>query len=131
MLKGTEPIEIFEYYKVQSHLRKPFCHQVIEVDIEIFREKVKTQKQGLFFQCIMSYSKRKLTNNVNKNVVTSFEIQSRILFCKGCKIMMQRGKIPKMCSNNGLKVDEIPVNLILMEFENNLIEKNIIFQKLH
>ena len=44
---------------------------------------------------------------------------------------MDRGKMPKMSSNNGMTVDVIPEGLILTELENNLIAKNIIFQKLH
>jgi hypothetical protein len=45
---------------------------------------------------------------------------------------MQRGNMPKMCSNNGLKVDILPdPSLKLTELENNLIALNIIFQKLH
>ena len=43
---------------------------------------------------------------------------------------MDRGKMPKISSNNGMTVDVIPEGLILTELENNLIAKNIIFQKL-
>jgi hypothetical protein len=45
---------------------------------------------------------------------------------------MQRGKMPKMCSNNGLKVDILPEpKLRLSELENNIIALNIVFQKFH
>ena len=45
---------------------------------------------------------------------------------------MERGKVPKMCSSNGLTVDILPdISFTLTELENNLIAKNIIFQKLH
>ena len=45
---------------------------------------------------------------------------------------MVRGKMPKMCANNGLMVDILPdKNLQLSELENNLIALNIVFQKIH
>ena len=111
--------------------RKRFNHQVTEVDIKIFKEKVNTQKQGIFLQCITSYNKGDLHNQLKENVVTSFEIKKKNYICKGCKVAMERGKMPKMSSNNGLTVDVIPEGLILTELENNCIAKNIIFQKLH
>ena len=44
---------------------------------------------------------------------------------------MKRGKLPKLCVKNGLQVDEIDEDLLLTELENNLIARNIIFQKIH
>ena len=45
---------------------------------------------------------------------------------------MERGKMPKMCSNNGLNVDILPrPEMRLSELENNLIARNIVFQKIH
>jgi hypothetical protein len=45
---------------------------------------------------------------------------------------MQRGKMPKMCSNNGLEVDILPEpKSRLTELENNIIALNIVFQKFH
>ena len=111
--------------------RKLFYHQVIEVDIAIFREKVETQKPGLFCQCIRSHKKGQTVNQLKEKSITSFEIKNKNFICKGCKVSMERGKMPKMCSNNGLTVDFIPNGLFLTELENNLIAKNIIFQKLH
>ena len=39
--------------------------------------------------------------------------------------------MPKMCSNNGLTIDTLPEDLKLSDLENNLVAKNIIFQKVH
>ena len=65
-------------------------------------------------------------------IISGFEIERKNFICKGCKISMERGKMPKLCSNNGLTVDILPdPNMALTELENNLIAKNIIFQKLH
>ena len=36
-----------------------------------------------------------------------------------------------MCSNNGLTIDTLPEDLKLSDLENNLVAKNIIFQKVH
>ena len=93
-------------------------------------EKVENQKQGLFSECIRSF-KTGQSNQMKEEVVTSFAIKQKMFICKGCKVSMERGKMPKMCANNGLNVEIIPENLILTELENNLIAKNIIFQKLH
>ena len=45
---------------------------------------------------------------------------------------MQRGKMPKMCSSNGLEIDILPEpKSRLSELENNIIALNIVFQKFH
>ena len=52
--------------------------------------------------------------------------------CKSCKGYLKKGKMPKMCAKNGLEVDKIPdPKLKLTELENNLIARNIVFQKIH
>ena len=52
--------------------------------------------------------------------------------CKSCLRSLKRGKFPKMCIKNGLYVDDIDdEDLKLTELENNLIARNIIFQKIH
>ena len=52
--------------------------------------------------------------------------------CKSCKLSLNRGKMPKLCTKNGLKIDVIEdEELRLTELENNLIARNIIFQKIH
>ena len=73
-----------------------------------------------------------LSKTVNQIIVTSFDIDKTNFLCKGCKLSMQRGKMPKMCSNNGLTVDILPEpRLRLSELENNIIALNIVFQKFH
>ena len=63
---------------------------------------------------------------------STYQIDQTNYICKGCKPTMLRGKMPKMCANNGLMVDILPdQNLELSELENNLIALNIVFQKIH
>ena len=64
--------------------------------------------------------------------VISSDIDERNFLCRSCKLSMEKGKMPKMCSNNGLKVDILPKpEMRLSELENNLIARNIVFQKIH
>ena len=51
--------------------------------------------------------------------------------CKSCKKYLKNGKFPKLCVKNGLDIDKIEdPELKLTELENNLIPRNIIFQKI-
>ena len=95
--------------------RKLFEHQVIKVNISNFRENIDKDRPGLFSQCIQSYSESDGTEHQTGKVVTSYDIDKRNYLCKSCKGSMQRGKMPKMCSNNGLKVDRLPKRLKLTE----------------
>ena len=52
--------------------------------------------------------------------------------CKSCKKYLLKGKLPKLCIYNGLEIDSLGTPEIkLTELENNLIARNIIFQKIH
>ena len=51
--------------------------------------------------------------------------------CNSCLTYLKKGKLPKLCVKNGLSVDKIEEELVLTELENNLIARNIIFQKIH
>ena len=52
--------------------------------------------------------------------------------CKSCKNYLRKGKLPKLCIYNGLGVDPLESpDMKLTELENNLIARNIIFQKIH
>ena len=110
--------------------RKLFEHQVTEVDIESFREKTDEKYPELFSQCITFYSKSSASKDKPKSI-SSFDIDKKNFICRGCKISMGKGKMPKLCVSNSLTVDRFPDNLKLTELENNLIAKIIIFQKLH
>ena len=58
--------------------------------------------------------------------------KSSSYICKSCKWYLVRGKMPKLCTKNGLSIDIIKDDdLKLTELENNLIARNIIFQKIH
>ena len=100
--------------------------------MESFKEIVEENEPGLFMMCINSYSKSNFSKPEQQPVITSFDLDMKNFLCKGCKLSMQRGKMPKMCSNNGLKVDILPEPALrLSELENNLIALNIVFQKFH
>ena len=52
--------------------------------------------------------------------------------CKSCKNYLKKGKLPKLCTYNGLGIDPLGnPEIKLSELENNLIARNIIFQKIH
>ena len=114
--------------------RKLFENQIVEVEIDTFKENVDKIEPGLFEECISTYSRKKFPNMFLESTeyVFSSDIDNRNFLCKGCKLSMERGKMPKMCSNNGLKVDILPKpEMRLSELENNLIARNIVFQKIH
>ena len=56
---------------------------------------------------------------------------NKSFLCKSCKWYLIRGRMPKLCTKNGLNVDIMDDDLKLTELENNLIVRNIIFQKIH
>ena len=115
-------------------VKELFEHQVKEIDLKKFRDFVNENEQGIFSKCINSYSNKEFSNWFCEpaNSKSSFEIDQRNFLCKGCKLSMEKGKMPKMCVNNGLKVDLLPEkDMELTELENNIIALNIIFQKIH
>ena len=100
--------------------------------MEQLKDMVEENEPGLFSVCIDSYSKSNVPKTTHQEIITSFDIDKKNFLCKGCKLSMQRGKMPKMCSNNGLKVDILPEpKSRLSELENNIIALNIVFQKFH
>ena len=114
--------------------RKLFEKQVVEVGMDAFKTTVNELEPGLFDKCINTFSNIKFSTLFCESAdqVASSDIGKRNFLCKSCKLSMERGKMPKMCSNNGLKVDVLPKpDLRLSELENNLIALNIVFQKLH
>ena len=114
--------------------RKLFQHQVKKIDIEAFKQTVESKNVGLFALCINSCidnNKSTEHNTRSLEALSTNELDLENFICKGCKGAMDRGKMPKMCYNNGLKVDPLPEDLRLTDLENNLVSKNIIFQKVH
>ena len=92
--------------------------------MESFKDVVNEKDPGLFSQCINTYSKENFSKFLceSKDTKSSFEIDTRNFLCRGCKLSMERGKMPKMCSNNSLKVDVLPEAMKrLTELENNMI----------
>ena len=87
-------------------------------------------EEDLFSQCINDFN---IMSQIKKMDTTStYEIDQTNYICRGCNLAMLRGKMPKMCVNNGLIVDVLPdQSLQLSELENNLIALNIVFQKIH
>ena len=91
--------------------------------MDSFRSIVDEKRAGLFSECIESYSGS--SQIPKQDISTSFEIEKANHLCKGCKLSLQRGNMPKMCFNNDLKVDILPdPSLKLTELENNLIALN-------
>ena len=102
--------------------------------MDSFKDVVNKNEPGLFSQCIDTYSMDKFPKWFYEptHEKSSYEIDNRNFVCKGCKLSMERGKMPKMCSKNSLKVDVLPeARKRLTELENNLIALNIVFQKIH
>ena len=96
--------------------------------LESFKLNVEAKNKGIFSLCIQTHHDRKYKQEAPED---SFDINSRNYICKGCQASMKRGKMPKMCANNGLAVDILPKELKLTDLENNLIAKNILYQKVH
>ena len=55
----------------------------------------------------------------------------KCVFCHNClKVISKDGKCPRMSTHNGLKLDEIPVELILSDPEEQLIALDLLFMKI-
>ena len=104
--------------------QKLFENQVEEITDEI-RKIIDNVDSGIRAECVEDEVLIDLGRNAVGNEIKSF-------FCKSCKWYLIRGKMPKLCVKNGLGIDVIEdEDLMLSELENNLIARNIIFQKIH
>ena len=93
---------------------------------EEIRNKIDDTDPGIREECVVEEIMVDLGRNNNDNKVENSYL------CKTCKWYLTRGKMPKLCTKNGLSIDVIEdENLKLTELENNLIARNIIFQKIH
>ena len=102
-----------------------FENQVEEISDTII-EQIDKVDPGIREECIDEEIQVDLGRNKAGN-----EIKSSYL-CKSCKWYLIRGRMPKLCTKNGLRIDRIEdEDLKLTELENNLIARNIIFQKIH
>ena len=55
----------------------------------------------------------------------------KCVFCHNClKVISKDGKCPRMSTHNGLKLDEIPVELVLSDPEEQLIALDLLFMKI-
>ena len=68
---------------------------------------------------------------IDEEILVEIGREKFAYLCKSCIGYLKKGKIPKLCVKNGLHVDKIDNNLRLTELENNLIARNIVFQKIH
>ena len=67
-----------------------------------------------------------------KEITVDLKSVNYIYVSNSCKTYLKKGKFPKLCAKNALEVEENEdPELKLTELENNLIARNIIFQKLH
>ena len=99
--------------------QKLFKHQVEEFS-EIIKKKIDDVEPGIRAKCITE----EVLIDLGKDAISSY-------LCKSCKTSLKAGKMPKLCTKNGLEVDKLDPELRLTELENNLIATNIIFQKIH
>ena len=94
--------------------------------IDGLEEKVEKKKPGLFRRCIP-----RLKPEAELTLVIDGKRTVHHYICHACKGHMQKGKMPPMCAENGLRktaiVDE---EMKLTELERNMISRRILFQKL-
>ena len=103
--------------------QKLFINQVAELT-EKLKEDIDIADPEIRSECINNEIEVDLGRNKDNSDIKCTYI------CISCKISLKKGKSPKLCTNNGLEVDEIEdPELKLTELENNLIARNIIFQK--
>ena len=101
------------------------CHQKLFINqVDEYTEQMKVEidsiNQDIRKECI------------TEEIAVDLGDVKRVYICNSCKRYLKAGKFPKLCSKNGLEVDHIPdQNLKISELENNLIARNIIFQKIH
>ena len=107
------------------------CHQkLFEHQVEIYddklREIINATDPEIIKECIDEEIEVDLGRDASQNQI------KYVYLCKSCLRSLKKGKFPKMCVKNGLYVDDIDdEDLKLTELENNLIARNIIFQKIH
>ena len=98
-----------------------YLHQVDKVEQD-FKESLTTNLKN----CI-----KDIEIEINKVEYLETKVERQQYICKKCKTSLRGRRMPKLCTQNGLKVDSVPEEIKLTELEANLIAKNIIFQKLH
>ena len=109
--------------------------------LEAFR---KSMRMGLTYMCIccerllfedgVATLPRKtlegLDNSLLKNCVPNFDSQASISFCFSCVGHLKKNQMPPMSALNDLQVEPMPPELVLTEFEQQLIAKNLLFMKI-
>ena len=89
--------------------QKLFKHQVEEFS-EIIKKKIDDVESSIRAKCITEEVHIDLGNEATSSYL-----------CKSCKKSLANGKMPKLCTKNGLKLDKVDPHLRLTELENNLI----------
>ena len=102
--------------------QKLFENQVEKISAEL-KEKIDKADPEIRGECIEEEVKVEL-NYAGTETISSY-------LCKSCIWYLIRGRMPKLCTKNGLNMDWIEEDDKLTELENNLIARNIIFQKIH
>ena len=82
------------------------CHQKlfenqVEVITEEIRNKIDDADPGIREECVVEEIMVDLGRNNNDNKVENSYL------CKTCKWYLTRGKMPKLCTKNGLSIDVI------------------------
>ena len=106
------------------------CHQTLFINqVDEYTQKLKEEidkaDQNIREKCIEEDISVDLGRDGEEDII-------QVFLCKSCKRYLKAGKMPKLCTKNGLEVDEIlDPQLKITELENNLIARNIVFQKIH
>ena len=109
--------------------------------LEAFR---KSMRMGLTYICICCErllfedgvaplpikTLERLDNSLLKNCVPNFDSQASISFCFSCVGHLKKNQMPPMSALNDLQVEPMPPELVLTEFEQQLIAKNLLFMKI-
>ena len=121
--KFRRSIMLGDIFVCSSCERELFEQNVTKIDG--LEEKVEKKKPGLFWKCIP-----RLKPEAELTLVVDGKKTVHHYICHACKGHMQKGKMPPMCAENGLRktaiVDE---DMKLTELERNMIARRILFQK--
>ena len=110
------------------------CHQkLFESQVELYTKELKKEIDRAYPNLREDSIAEELITDIKRveDDDKDLKIQNTYICTRSCKKYLKNGKIPKFCVKNGLEVDEIEEQIKLTELENNLIARNIIFQKIH
>ena len=72
----------------------------------------------------------RVENDFLKNEVGVDMQASQLIFCHNCCNQINKGKLPRIHTSNGLESDVVPEELKLKDLEQQLIARNLLFEKI-